>query len=376
MKKQFALTILLLALTGLFAPGAARITVNRIKDIASLRGARDNQLIGYGLVVGLNGTGDKRQTLFTIQSITSMLHRLGVAVDPKTMRIQNVAAVMVTATLPAFPRAGQSIDVTASSIGDAKSIQGGVLLLTPLKGMDGQTYAMAQGPLVLGGFKAGGGGGAGGGNAVETNHPTVGRVPGGAIVEREIPFSLQGAAELVYSLNLSDFTSAAAMARIINATIKADVAQAVDSRTVTVKIPEEYRSRPVDFISRIETLPVETDQVARIVIDEKTGTIILGREVKISAVAVMHGNLSVAVATSYEVSQPAPFSQGGTTQVVPQTSLVAGEQKAKDIMLGEGSTVDDLVKALNGIGATPRDVIAILTAMQVSGAIKAEISTM
>lgn len=343
---------------------------SRIKDVAVLQGVRPNQLNGYGLVVGLSGTGDKRQTLFTIQSLTNMLERMGVQVDPASMRVANVAAVMVTASLPAFARAGQAIDITVSSIGDASSLQGGTLLLTALKGLDGQVYAIAQGSLVLGGYRAGGRG-----NSEEMNHPTVGRIPAGATVEREIPFSLQGANELVYILDQGDFSSCARMAAVINQSLGGEAARALDSRTVLVKVPDAFRAHPVELVSRIEGLSLETDEAARVVIDEKTGTIVMGREVKISGVAVMHGNLSVSVSTSYSVSQPAPFSEG-TTKVVPETAVRSGEEPARNILLKEGATVEELVRALNAIGVTPRDVVAIMSAIRSAGALKAQLEIM
>lgn len=359
--------LLVLLLTGLLSGSSSASGTSRIKDIAHMRGVRANQLYGYGLVVGLSGTGDKRQTLFTVQSLTNLLERMGVAVDPSKMRVQNVAAVMVTASLPPFARAGQPIDVAVSSIGDAESLQGGTLIVTPLRGLDGQVYAMAQGSVVLGGFSAGGTGA-----RVGTNHPTAGRIPNGATVEREIPFSLQGSKTLVYTLEFGDFTSASHLAQAINTNMKQDLAKALDSRTIQVTIPDTFKADPVAFISQIENLPVETDQPAKVIVNEKTGTVVMGQEVKISAVAVMHGNLSVAVTTELNVSQPAPFSQGQTT-TTPQSNVSTQEEKTRNVILGENTTVEELVQALNKIGATPRDVVAILMAIQAAGALKATI---
>lgn len=362
------LLALVLAVLSALSPIREAQAAARIKDIARLRGVRGNQLVGYGLVVGLNGTGDKRQTLFTIQSLTNMLERMGVSVNPASMRVGNVAAVMVTATLPPFARAGETLDITASSIGDSSSLQGGVLLLTPLKALDGQIYAIAQGPLVLGGFSAGGGQG----NRTGSNHPTVGRVPSGATVEREVPFTLQGSDQLTYTLQSDDFTTAAAVATAINTALGSELAQAQDSRTVNVSVPENYRKRTVEFISRIEVLPVSTDMAARVILNEKTGTVVLGGQVRLGAVTTMHGNLSVEVSTILVPSQPAPLSEGKTV-VVPETTLKTGEEKSRNVVLGEGATVDDLVRALSAIGATPRDVVAIIQAIHAAGALRASL---
>lgn len=347
------------------APAAARL-----KDVASIEGVRNNQLIGYGIVVGLNGTGDRRQTVFSAQSLASLLNQLGVTVPAAAIRVQNTASVLVTATLPPFSRPGARIDVTASAIGDASNLQGGVLILTTLRGVDGQTYAVAQGPVVTGGFVASGGAN----NRSVVNHPTVGRVPDGAIVERAPP-AVDLASGLRLQLARADFTNAARVADAVNKRFSPEgsppVAIAENAASVAVRMPEAWSSRPAQFLSDLELLTVETDRGARIVINERTGTIVMGRDVRIAPVAILHGSLTVEIATAFDVSQPAPFSQG-TTQVVPQVEVGVKEEKARNIMLGQGATVDDLVRALGAIGTTPRDIIAILQNLKAAGALDAE----
>lgn len=346
----------------------------RIKELASVEGVRDNPLIGYGIVVGLNGTGDRQQTLFSVQSLSNMLREMGVSVTSGTIRVQDTAAVMVTANLPPFARPGSKIDVTAAAIGDAVSLQGGILLLTSLRGVDGKVYAIGQGPLVLGAYLAGRGN-----NSQTVNHPTTGRVPAGANVEAAAPRgSLRGSLRL--QLRDADFTTAARITEAINrrfantaqSSTTESPAQTEDSAAVSVAIPASYAQRPAEFIAEIERLTVEADSVERVVINERTGTIVMGRKVNIQPVTVMHGALTVEIQTLYEVSQPAPFSQG-TTQVVPQTTVKAREEKARNITLPQGSTVEDLVQSLNAIGATARDVISILQSLRSAGALRAEI---
>ena len=330
---------------------------------------RDNQLIGYGLVVGLNGTGDKQLTLFSFQSLSNMLKRMGVTVDPTQMQVRDMAAVMVSATLPPFAQPGTRIDVTSAAIGDAKSLQGGVLLLTPLKAADGQVYAAAQGPVVTGGFIAGRGG-----NTQTVNHPTVGRTPEGAIVERAPP-SIAPGTHFKLQLRVADFTTASRVAEVLNQHYSAKgspVAHAESPALIAVDVPPSFASRTVDFIADLEELTVESDQRAKVVINERTGTIVIGKDVRISAVSIMHGSLTVEVHTKLDVSQPLPFSQGKTT-VVPEVNVNAKEEKAKNIVLGKGATVEELVRALQAIGSTPRDVIAILENLRVAGALDAEI---
>jgi flagellar P-ring protein precursor FlgI len=358
----------LLSLIFVAAPAVATPAEGmRIKALASIEGIRDNPLIGYGLVVGLNGTGDRQQTVFSVQSLTNMLREMGLTVPPTAILVRNTAAVMVTATLPPFARSGSRIDVTIGAVGDATSLQGGILLLTSLRGVDGKVYSVAQGPLVLGAYLAGRTG-----NSQTLNHPTAGRIPNGAIVEVAAPHtSIEGSLRL--DLHEADFTTATRMAAAINQHFQTETtARAEDSATVAVTIPPSFAQRTPEFIAEIERLTVEADSQERVIVDERTGTIVMGRKVLILPVTVMHGGLTVEVKTTYEVSQPAPFSQG-TTAVVPQTTVRAQEDKARSISLPQGSTVEDLVQSLNAIGATPRDVIAILQGLKSAGALGAEL---
>jgi flagellar P-ring protein precursor FlgI len=341
--------------------------VSRIKDIASFAGVRDNQLVGYGLVVGLSGTGDRRQTFFSTQTLTNMLERSGITVSPDQIRVKNIAAVMVTATLPPFVRKGSRIDVTVSSIGDADSIQGGVLIMTPLKAANNEVYATAQGQLALGGFSAGQGG-----NRVQTNQSTVGRIVGGGLVEQEVPVDLAGKTELTLVLHDSDFTSATRAARVIDESVGSDVARALDGRTISIKIPECYTNRVVEFMALVENAKMAVDFPARVVVNERTGTIVFGKEVKISSVSIIHGSLSIQIGTILGVSQPPPMSQGKTT-TVPQTTVTAQEEKGRTLTLKEGASVEEVVGALNSIGASPRDIISILQAIKAAGALQAEL---
>lgn len=341
----------------------------RIKEIASLEGVRDNQLMGYGLIVGLNGTGDKKQTVFSTQALSNILQRMGVTINPTTITVRNMASVMVTATLPPFAQPGTRIDITAAAIGDSSNLQGGMLLLTPLKAADGKTYAVAQGNVLTGGFVAGRGG-----NAQTVNHPTVGRIPDGAIVEQAPP-SLPPGPKLKIQLHQADFTTAARVAEAVNKHFAPDgapLAHAESSALVAVDLPAAYATRAVEFIAEMETLTIETDHPEKIVINEKTGTIVLGKDVKISPVSILHGTLGVEVRTTLEVSQPEPLTQGKTT-VVPQTTVTTKEEKAKSVVLEKGATVEQLVRALQAIGSTPRDIIAILQNMRSAGALEADI---
>lgn len=341
---------------------------SRLKELVSIEGVRDNQLVGYGLVVGLNGTGDRKQTMFSAQSLTNMLQRMGVTVNPTTITVKNTAAVMVTGSLPAFAQPGLKIDVTASSIGDAANLQGGLLILTSLKGADGQVYAVAQGSVVTGGFVAGRGG------ANQTlNHPTAGRIPEGATVERGSPLP-DLSTHLKLQMRDMDFTTAARIAAALNKTFGPEkpIARADNGRTISIAIPPEWASRPADFVASLENLTVESDRPSRVVINERTGTIVMGKNVRVAAVAIMHGNLSVEVQTTLLVSQPGPFSSG-TTQVVPQDKVAVTEEKSKNVILKEGATVEDLVRALNAIGSTPRDIIAILQSLRAAGALDCEV---
>ena len=351
----------------LFAVAAAGAT--RVKELASIEGVRDNQLIGYGLVVGLAGTGDRRQTVFSAQSLANLLQRMGVSVSPTAIQVSNTAAVMLTATLPPFAQPGARLDVTAAAIGDAKNLQGGLLLLTPLKGADGQVYAAAQGSVVTGGFVAGGGG------ANQTmNHPTAGRVPGGAIIERGAP-SPAPSSKIRLQLRQADFTTAARIAAVINKKFGVDgsiVAKAESSGAVAVQAPASYATRPVEFVSEMESLTVETDRLAKIVVNERTGTIAMGKEVKIAPVAILHGSLTVEIETSFLVSQPSALASG-ETMVVPKSTVGVKEERARNISLKNGASVDELVRALMAIGSTPRDIIAILQSLKAAGALEAEL---
>ena len=358
------------------AAGAAAGPGTRLKEVASLEGVRDNQLMGYGVVVGLNGTGDKRQTVFSAQALTNILNRMGVTVNPAAIQVRNVAAVMVTANLPPFAQPGTKIDITAAAIGDATNLQGGLLVMTPLKAADGQVYAVAQGPIVTGGFVAGRGG-----NTQTLNHPTVGRLPGGAIVERASP-SIAPTAHLRLQLREADFTTAARIVQALNQRFAgpgsgnaAPMAKAESSAVVAVDIPPAYLARPIEFVAEMEALTIESDRRQRIVINERTGTIVLGKDVRISPVAIMHGSLSVEVKTLLDVSQPAPFSAGKTT-VTPEVDVNARESRAQNIVLEKGATVEELVRALQAIGSTARDIIAILQNMRAAGALDAEIDVL
>ncbi len=340
----------------------------RLKDLVSIEGVRENQLIGYGVVVGLAGTGDTQQTIFSNQSLTNILERMGVAVSPTYIMVKNTAAVMVTATLPAFAQPGMKIDFTAGAIGDARNLQGGILVLTSLRGADGQVYAVAQGPVVTGGFAAGRGG-----TSQTVNHPTVGRGPNAAIVERPAP-SIEPKSVVHLQLRQYDYTTSARIVEAINKKFAGPAAPAhtENAGLVAVAIPPEFAARSTEFLAELENLSVEADRPARVVINERTGTIVLGKDVRIAPVAILHGKLSVEIQTNLVVSQPGPFSQG-TTQVVPQNTVGAKEDKTSNVVLKQGATVEELVRALAAIGSTPRDVIAILQALRAAGALEAEV---
>jgi len=342
----------------------------RLKELVSLEGVRDNQLLGYGLVVGLNGTGDKRQTVFPAQTLSNLLERMGVSVPATALQAKNTAAVMLTATLPPFAQPGIRIDVTAAAMGDATNLQGGILVLTPLKSVSGQVHAVAQGPVVTGGFVAGRGG-----TSQTVNHPTAGRIPQGAIVEVAPPSSF-ASDHVRLQLRRADFTNASRIAEALNRKFapkgEPQIARAEHSGMVVVDVPPLWKARTVEFISQLENLRIEADRPSRIVINERTGTIAMGKDIRIAPVSILHGNLTVEVETSFDVSQPEPFSPGETT-VVPRTGVGVKEDKVRNINLKEGTTVDDLVKALQAIGSTPRDVIAVLQSLQAAGALDAEL---
>ncbi|MFY9268422.1 MAG: flagellar basal body P-ring protein FlgI [Candidatus Manganitrophaceae bacterium] len=341
----------------------------RIKDIAAVEGVRENSLIGYGLVIGLNGTGDKTGTTFTVQTLSSMLKKMGIAVEPSAVKVKNVAAVMVTAKLPPFVKTGSRIDVVVSSLGDATSLQGGTLLLTPLKGADQQVYAVAQGPISIGGFIGGKEG-----DSVQKNHPTAGRVAEGAQVEKELGFPFLNKERFNLLLRQQDFTTALRISQAINAQLGGEsVASAVDSGTITLQVPDFYKGRLVELLAAIESLEVTVDLPARVVVNERTGTIVMGDQVRISEVAVSHGNLTIRVKTDFQVSQPPPFApEGSETVVVPQRQTEVREEDAQILML-RGATIGEVVRGLNAIGVTPRDLIAILQAIKAAGALQAEL---
>jgi flagellar P-ring protein precursor FlgI len=327
------LLFILMAATWLWQPAAADSPTTRLKELVSLEGVRENQLIGYGIVVGLKGTGDRQQTLFTAQSLTNMLQQMGVTVNPSTILVKNTAAV------------------------------------TSLRGIDGQVYSIAQGPVVTGGFIAGGAG-----NTQIVNHPTVGRLPGGAVVERPSP-AIEPTKQVRLQLHEADFTTAARIAEAVNHHFtpeKEAIAHADNSGLVSVAIPADFSAHTTEFIAELEALTVQTDRAAKVVINERTGTIVMGKEVRVSPVAIMHGDLTVEIQTTYDVSQPGPFSNG-TTLVTPQVSVGVKEEKARNVVLKEGATVEELVRALNSIGSTPRDIIAILQSLRAAGALESEI---
>lgn len=341
----------------------------RIKDIASVEGVRENQLVGYGLVVGLNGTGDKRQTFFSAQTLANLLDRMGVQVNPTAILVRNTAAVMLLANLPAYAQPGTRIDVQVAAIGDSTNLQGGLLVLTPLKASTGQVFAVAQGSVVTGGFSSGRGG-----SSTTVNHPTAGRIPAGAIVELAPPSQIPGD-QIRLQLRLADFTNATRLAAATNRRFGAQIALCESAGLVTVTIPAEWKQKRVEFVAEIEALTVERDSPTRIVINERTGTIAAGREIKIRPVAILHGALSVEVQTTTEVSQPAPLSNGATAAVT-QSNVTVKEERAKAIQLRQGATVDDLVKSLTAIGSSARDIIAILQSLRAAGALDAEIEVL
>lgn len=363
---------LLLMATCLNAQAAVRADFQehkaRVKDIASIEGIRDNQLVGYGLVVGLMGTGDSQQTTFPTQTLAAMLLRMGVSVPASSIRVQNLAAVFVSATLPPFARAGTKLDITASSAGDARSLEGGLLLMTPLYGTDGKIYAQAQGPLVVGGYSV-----SVNGNTKQFNHPTVGRIPFGAMVERGIVVDITERDKFSILLNDADFKSAGAMASAINVELGRPAARAYDSRRVDlfVKGGEDVP----ELLARIEAIEVPVFPRAKVIVNERTGTVVIGGTVVLQPVSILHGGLSVNVVTEFAVSQPGPMS-GGTTQMTPVTKVSAQDKPVSRIELKQGATVDDLVRSLQVIGASARDVISILQAMKSAGALEAEIEVL
>ena len=345
---------------------AANAEAVRIKDIATFSGVRSNQLVGYGLVVGLQGTGDKRGSDFTIQSMVNMLEKMGVAVDKNRLKPKNVAAVMVTADMPVSSKPGTDLDVTVSSLGDAQSLLGGVLLLTPLSGVDGNIYALAQGSLVIGGISA-----VGEAATAQKNITTVGRIPNGATVERSVPFKFNDMNSMTISMQVADFSTTKQVVDKINQAMGGDYAKAQDITTIKFNIPERFQGDIVTLMASLENLQVSPDARATVVVDEKTGTVVLGRNVRLSKVAVAHGNLQIVVREGAEVSQPAPFGTGQTV-AVPETAINIQEDNER-LVLMDGATLAELVDGLNSIGATPRDLISILKTLQQAGALHAHL---
>ncbi len=356
--------LLLLAILLVISVPDARAA--RIKDIAAFDGVRENQLVGYGLITGLNGSGDSDQTKFPVQSLVSMLERMGVTINRSDVKVKNVAAVMVTATLPPFAKQGTKLDVLVSSVGDAKTIAGGTLIMTPLRGADNHVYAVAQGSVLTNSFAFGGQGA-----TASKNHPTAGRISGGALVERELPNVLAGKSSLRLNLAQSDFTTASRIVAAINKNFSG-AAGSSDGGSVTVQIPDVYSSRPIDFIAQVENLEVAQDVPARVVVNERTGTIVMGDKVRIAGVAVSHGNLALTVKESPKVSQPNPLAKGETKET-PRTELKVKEEQKRLSVLPEGNTIGDVVRGLNLLGVTPRDLISILQAIKAAGALQADL---
>ena len=400
---RISVTILLFVCT--FYLLTIPVGATRLKDLADIKGVRKNQLVGYGLVVGLDGTGDGKDSKFTFQSLASLLERMGVTVDPKKIqKVANVAAVMVTADLSAFAKVGTQMDVTVSSIGDAESLTGGVLLVTPLRAANGKVYAAAQGPVTTGGFSVSG-------NAakVTKNFPTVGRIVDGATIEREIPNDFMEKGTLSLILPNPDFTNASRVAKVINQALKGNVARTVDAGTIEVSVPKTYRGNTVGLVAMIEQLEITPDQSSKVVINERTGTVVIGENVRLSTVAIAHGNLSIEIKETANVSQPMPFSNnqsvggwaggggkgrgqqpppqqvgnngtivapGGNTVVTNDTNINVKEDNARLMLLKSGVTIAQVVRALNALGVTPRDLMTIFQSLKAAGALQAKLEVM
>lgn len=361
MKKTILSIILILSV-------AQPVFAIRVKDLVAIQGVRENKLSGYGLVVGLNGTGDKAGTgnEYTIRSVANMLRNMGIQVSADNLKMKNVAAVMVTASLPPFAKSSQKLDCTVSSLGDATSLAGGTLISTPLYGPDGKVYALGQGPVSVGGFAVSGATGTG----VTKNFPTVGIVPSGAIVERSLDMAMGPQVTLI--MNNPDFTTANRLVRSINDKIGSEVASASDLSTIRLDIPESYQNRLVDFVAMVENVDVTPDNRAKVIVNERTGTVIMGSDVRISTVAIAHGNLSVRITEQPKVSQPLPFSPGVTT-VVPQTGVTVEEGGKRLILLKSGISIGELVSAMNAIGVSARDLVIILQSIKRAGALYADL---
>jgi len=361
---RFFLCLVLVASQGI-------VYAERIKDLASVAGVRNNELVGYGLVVGLDGTGDQvTQTQFTVQSLKNMLNQFGITIPPGiNPQPKNIAAVSITAKIPPFAKPGQNVDVTVASIGNAKSLRGGTLIMSPLKGADGQIYAMAQGNLIVGGLSAGGADG----STVTVNVPSVGRIPNGATIERQVtnPFLLGDS--LVLNLHSADFTTANRLATSINATVGPETARAVDGSSIRVSAPMDAGER-VAFASLLENITVNPgDVAARVVVNSRTGTVVIGNHVRVKTAAVAHGNLTVTVTEDQQVSQPGAFSRAGNTEVTQHSAVDIAEESARAFLLDPGITLQDIVNAINRVGAAPSDLVAILEALKQAGALRAEL---
>jgi flagellar P-ring protein precursor FlgI len=368
---RVACAALLALALALALPALPARATSRIKDLANIEGVRQNQLVGYGLVVGLNGTGDTLNNIpFTKQSLQAMLERMGVNIRGATIRTGNVAAVMVTGNLPPFGTQGTRMDVTVSSLGDAKNLQGGTLLVTPLLGADGNVYAVAQGSVAVGGFQA-----EGAAASITRGVPTVGRIANGAIIEREIEFALNRLPNVRLALRNADFTTAKRIAAAVNDYLGAKCAEPIDPSTVQLSVPSEFKGNVVAFLTEIEQLQVEPDLVAKIVIDERSGIIVMGRDVRVATVAVAQGNLTVTISESPQVSQPNAFSRGRTV-VTPNSRVGVSEDGKKFALVRSGVSLQQLVDGLNGLGIGPRDLIGILQAIKAAGAIEADIEVM
>lgn len=341
----------------------------RVKDLAEIEGVRGNQLIGYGLVVGLNRTGDRtQQNIYARQTLQNVLERMGITTPLNAMQPENMATVLVTATLPPFVRQGSRIDVTVSSIADARSLQGGTLIITPLKGVDGQVYAIAQGSVSIGGLAAGGGG-----NSVDINHPTAGRVPNGATVERTVNATLAENRSLTLVLRQEDFTTAARLSKTVNEFFGSGTARALDSRNVEIQVPKSYGEDRVSFIAELESLKLATDVKAKVIINERTGTIVMGRDVRLSSVAISQGGVTVRIGTEYDVSQPSALNRTGETVVTPRVNVEVQERKPDSVVLPDGATVEEVVRGLRSVGVSARDIISILQAIKSAGALAADL---
>jgi flagellar P-ring protein precursor FlgI len=361
---------LLIAALLLAPKGGADAAPTRIKELAEVQGVRENELYGYGLVVGLAGTGDTERVFFTNQSIAGMLGRLGIRVNPQDVRVRNVAAVIVTSRLPPFARSGTKIDVNVGAMGDARSLSGGVLVVTPLQGGDGAVHAVAQGPVQLGGYQV-----ASSGSLLQKNSPTSGRIPQGAMVEKPVTVDL-GKGPLVLALKSPDFTTASRIAEAVNKSLGGENAKAIDPAAVEVQVPEAFKANPVGLVARLELLDVEADRRAKVVVSERTGTVVAGEGVRLRAAAVAHGGLHVTIEQTPSVSQPSPFSTQGQTTVARKAALGANEGSRGALALPATASVDDLVKALNALGAAPRDLVAILQALKAAGSLDADLEVL